>query len=59
MHDLTLEVGEIDLIVIAQRDVPHTARSEIETDRRAKPARADHQRSCRKQLLLPLDADLG
>jgi hypothetical protein len=52
VHDLALQVGEIDVVVIAQGDVPHTAGGEVQSDRRAEPAGADHQRMRGEELLL-------
>ena len=57
MRDLALQVGEVDLVVIGQRDAPDAGAAEVQRHRRAKPAGTDDQRVRRQQALLPFDAD--
>jgi hypothetical protein len=59
VRDLPLQVGEIDVVMIAQRQAADARSGEVQRDRRAQPARADDQCMRREQPLLPLDADLG
>jgi hypothetical protein len=58
VHDLALQVGEVDLLVVAEGDGAHSRRCEVERDRRAEPSRSDHQRARGEQFLLAFDADL-
>ena len=58
MDDLALQVGEVDLVVVAQGDAADAAGCQVERDGRAQPAGADHQRVRREQFLLAVDADL-
>ncbi len=58
MHDLALQVGQVNGIVIGQRDLAYSGRRQIQCDRRTEPAGADNQRMRRQQPLLALDADL-
>ena len=59
IQDLPLQVGEIDLVGVGQRQPADARRGEIEGRRAAEAAGADDQRGCRAQPFLPLDADLG
>jgi hypothetical protein len=59
IEDLALQVGEVDLVGVGEREAPDAGRREIERRRAAEAAGADDQRVRRAQLLLPLDADLG
>ena len=59
MQYLTLQVGEVDGVVIGDRDRAHARRGEIHGGRRAQPARADDQRPRIEQGLLTLDIDFG
>jgi len=59
IQDLALQVGEIDLVGVGQRQPADSRRGEIEGRRAAEAAGADDQRGCRAQPFLPLDADLG
>jgi hypothetical protein len=59
IEDLPLQVGEIDLVGVGQRQPADARRGEIEGRRAAEAAGADDQRGCRAQPFLPLDADLG
>jgi len=59
IQDLALQVGEIDLVGVGQRQPADARRGEIEGRRAAEAAGADDQRGCRAQPFLPLDADLG
>jgi hypothetical protein len=59
IEDLALQVGEVDLVGVDEREAPDAGRREIERRRAAEAAGADDQRVRRAQLLLPLDADLG
>ena len=58
MHDLALQVGEVDLVVIADRDACRRRRRQIQRDGRAEAAGADDQRVRGEQFLLAFDADL-
>ncbi len=58
VHDLALEVGEIHVVAVADRQAADAGGSEIQRHRRAEPARADDEGVRGEQLLLPLDADL-
>jgi hypothetical protein len=59
VNDLALQVGQVDVVVIAEREPPDAGRSEVERDRRAEPACADDEGMCGEQPLLAFDADLG
>ncbi len=59
IEDLPLQVGEIDLVGVSQRQPADTRCRKIEGRRAAEAAGADDQRGCRAQPFLPLDADLG
>jgi len=59
IEDLPLQVGEIDLVGVGQRQPADARRGEIEGCRAAEAAGADDERGCRAQPFLPLDADLG
>ena len=59
IEDLPLQVGEIDLVGVGERQPADARRGEIEGRRAAEAAGADDQRGCRAQPFLPLDADLG
>ena len=58
MHDLPLQVGQINVVVVAQRECAHAGRREIQRNGRTQPARADQQCPRRAQFFLPFDADL-
>jgi hypothetical protein len=58
MHDLALQVGEIDAVAVADGDAPDAARCEIEKGRGAEPARAEDERVRREEALLRLLAEL-
>jgi hypothetical protein len=59
IENLPLQVGEIDLVGVGQRQPADARRGEIEGRRATEAAGADDQRGCRAQPFLPLDADLG
>ena len=59
VQDLPLQVGEIDLVGIRQRQASDARGGEVQSGRASEPARSDDQRSARTQPLLPLDPDLG
>jgi len=59
VKDLPLQVGQVDLVGIRQRQLADSSGSEVERRRAAEAARADDQRARGAQLLLPLDPDLG
>jgi hypothetical protein len=59
VEDLTLEVGEVDLVGIGERELADAARCEIQGSRASQAAGADDQRGCSAQPLLSLDPDLG
>ena len=50
MNDLALQVGQIDDIVVDHADGADAGGCEIEQQRRAEPARADHQNAAFQQL---------
>jgi hypothetical protein len=58
VRDLALQVGEIDAVVVDQRDAPDPCATEVQPHRRAEPARADDQRARGEQPALAFDADL-
>ena len=58
MHDLALQIGQIDPVVVDDPERADPGGGEIEQQRRAEPAGADHQHARRQQLFLPLLADL-
>src|SRR5205807_5528592 len=59
IQDLALQVGEIDLVGVGERQPADARGGEIERRRAAEAAGADDERGCRAQPFLPLDADLG
>jgi hypothetical protein len=59
VEDLALQVGEVDLVGVREREAPDAARGEVERGRAAEAARADDERVRRAQALLALDAELG
>src|SRR6476620_8032176 len=59
MHDLSLQIGKIDLVTIAYRDVPDAGRSQIKSDWRSQPTRPDYQCARAKQALLAFDTNFG
>ncbi len=58
MDDLALEIVEADAVAIDDADLADAGRRQIENERRAEAAGADHQHARRLQLLLALAADL-
>jgi hypothetical protein len=56
--DLALQVGEVYLVVIHQRDAPDAGAAQVQRHGGAQPARADHQRMGAQQTLLAFDADV-
>jgi hypothetical protein len=58
MHDLALEVREVDAVAVADRDASHAARGEVEKRRGAQASRADDERVGREKALLRLLAEL-
>ena len=58
MHDLALQIGEIDPVVVDDADRPDTGGGQVHQHRRAEAAGADHQYARGEQLFLPLLADL-
>jgi hypothetical protein len=59
VEDLALEVGEVDLVGVRDRQAPDTRGGQVERRGRAEPTGTDNQRSSPTQPLLPLDPDLG
>ena len=57
MHDLALQIGQIDPVVIDDADRPDPGGGQIEEHRRAEPTGPDHQDARREQLFLPLLAN--
>ena len=43
VEDLALQVGEVDVVAVHQRDARDTGRREVERGRRAQSPRSDHQ----------------
>jgi hypothetical protein len=58
MHHLALQVGEVDLVAVADGDAAHAAGGEVHQRRRAQAARADDQRMRVEEALLRLLAEL-
>ena len=58
MHDLALQVGEVDAVAVADGDAAHAARGEVEQRRGAEAARADHERVGGEEALLRFLAEL-
>jgi hypothetical protein len=56
--DLALQVGQVDGVVVDQGDPADAGRAEVQRDRRAQPAGADHERVRCEQTLLAFDAEL-
>ena len=59
IEDLPLQVGEIDLVRIRDREAAHAARCEIKRRRTAEAACADDQGMSGAQPFLPLHPDFG
>ena len=57
VKNLSLQVGEVDLVGVGQRQPADAAGGEVEGRRAAQAAHADDQRMRRAQPLLPLDPD--
>jgi len=57
IEDLALQVGEVDLVRIGERQAADAGGGEVERGGAAEPARADQERARRAQLLLALDPD--
>ena len=58
VEDLALQVGQVDIVVIDDREVPHAGGSQVGHRGRAKTARADDQHAAGEQALLAFDPDL-
>jgi hypothetical protein len=58
MHDLPLQIGEVDRIVVADGERADARRGEIHSRRRAESSRADDEGARRSEFLLSFDADL-
>jgi hypothetical protein len=59
VQDLALQVGEVDLVGVGERQAPDAGGGQVEGRGAAEAARADNQNVRRAQPLLPLDPDLG
>jgi hypothetical protein len=59
VEDLPLQVGEVDLVAIGDRQPADARRGEIERGGATETARADDQGMRRSQPLLSFDPDLG
>ncbi|MDQ0568708.1 hypothetical protein QFZ42_000542 [Variovorax paradoxus] len=57
VSDLALEVGEVDLVVVHQRDMPDAGGREIQRHGRAQAARADDQHAAGADARLPVDSE--
>src|SRR5476649_1732357 len=55
--DLALQIGQVDRVVVDQRDVADAGRRQVQRGRRTEAAGADDQRMPGQQFLLPFDAD--
>lgn len=58
IQDLPLQIGQVDLVGVDQREAADAGRGEVERCGATQPADADDQRVRRAQPLLPLDPDL-
>ena len=59
IEDLALQVGEVDLVGVGDRQAPKAGGGEVQRRGAAEAARADDQDARASQPLLPLDTDLG
>ena len=57
MHDLALQIGQIDAVAIADRQRADARGGKVQRRRRTQPAGADHQYMRIEQALLAFDAD--
>jgi hypothetical protein len=55
--DLALQVGEVDLVVVHQRDVADAGSGQVQRDRGAQSAGADHQGVAGTDARLAVDAE--
>ena len=58
VHDLALQVAEVDRVVVAQGKVTDAARRQIQRGRRSESAESDDQRMARQQPFLAFDSDV-
>ena len=58
MNDLALQVGQVNAVKVGQVQFADTGSSQVQRDRRAKPAQADNQHTTVFQLQLAVDIDL-
>ncbi|MCY1420342.1 hypothetical protein D9M71_359580 [compost metagenome] len=58
MHDLPLQVGQVDRIEIGQMQLTDAGRGQVQRHRRAETAEADDQRAPLFQAQLAIDIDL-
>jgi hypothetical protein len=56
--DLALQVGDVDRVVVDDRQVPDAGRAQVQRHRRAQATGSDHQRVRSEQPLLAFDAEL-
>ena len=59
MHDLALQVRQVDRVVVDEDEVAHSARGEVHRDRRPEAAEPDEEHAGGPQAFLSLDPDLG
>ena len=59
VHDLALEVGEVDDVVVDHADRPDPGRREVEQGRRTEPAGADDENPRGAQPALTVAAEIG
>ena len=59
VQDLALQVREIDLVCVGEREAPDAGGCQVQGGRAAEAARADDQRARTLQPLLAFDPDLG
>jgi hypothetical protein len=58
VHDLALQVGQVDLVVVDQGDAADAARCQVERGGRTEAAGTDDEGVRVEQALLALDAEL-
>ena len=58
VRDLALQVGEVDMVGIDQREMADAGAAQVQRHRRAEAAGADDERTRTQQTLLAFDADL-
>ena len=59
VHDLALQIAQVDPVVVHQGEPPQAGGRQVERDRRTQAADADDQCMAVAQALLPLEAEFG